>query len=80
MSKAKTWAPEKLNNLQTSLGVKGGNHSEEKLDSLEYERAVRDMTEEEEWDYFKGRYGRDLFGAWDNAGGGDDAGSETNGK
>mmetsp|Transcript_21698 Transcript_21698/g.45913 ORF Transcript_21698/g.45913 Transcript_21698/m.45913 type:complete len:279 (-) Transcript_21698:48-884(-) len=79
VAKAKKWAPEKLNDLQTSLGMEGVKSSEERLDSLEYDRAVRGMTEEEEWEYFKGRYGGNVFGAWDDDGGGDKGREETSG-
>ena len=56
------WAPKKLKDMENALGVT--SHNSERI---EYEKAVKGMTEEEEWDYVKQRYGAEI--KWEGADG-----------
>jgi hypothetical protein len=60
ITKWRIWAPKKLKQLEVLLGVK---ESSERAESREYEREVRGMSEEEEWDWVKNRYGGEI--QWD---------------
>ena len=53
MSTWRVWAPQKRKQLEGALGIV--NRSRQQAN--EYESTVAGMTEEEEWDYARGRYG-----------------------
>ncbi|KAL9187433.1 hypothetical protein ACHAXT_001536 [Thalassiosira profunda] len=65
MSTWRSWAPNKMQQLEASLGgvlgVKVGE--ERRVAKAEYERAVEGMTEEEEIEYARQRYGGEI--RWD---------------
>ena len=54
-----------MRGVQTALGIPV---APDRLESQEYEKAVKGMTEDQEWEYVKMKYGPEIH--WD---GGDDA-------
>ncbi|KAL7528518.1 hypothetical protein ACHAXR_002495 [Thalassiosira sp. AJA248-18] len=65
MSTWRSWAPNKLrgfeNSLENVLGISVG--TERRNAKMEYEQAIKGMTEEEELDYVKNKYGEEI--QWD---------------
>jgi len=66
MSTWRTWAPKRLHEFETSvgstLGVKLGQ--ERRSAKVEYENAIKGMTEEEEIEYVRNKYGGEI--QWDD--------------
>ena len=62
ISKWRRWAPLKLREVERMLGVRVADRRE----TMEYERAVRGMSEEEELEYVRRKYGEEL--GWDDDG------------
>ena len=58
----RSWAPKKLrafeNSLEYYVGIQVGQ--ERRSSKFEYEQAIKGMTEEEELEYVKNKYGKDL--------------------
>ncbi|KAL7479393.1 hypothetical protein ACHAW6_005126 [Cyclotella cf. meneghiniana] len=61
ISKWRRWAPLKLREVERMLGV-----CADRRETMEYERAVRGMSEEEELEYVRQKYGEEL--RWDDEG------------
>jgi hypothetical protein len=58
ISKWRRWAPLKLREVERMLGVRA-----DRREAMEYERAVRGMSEDEELEYVRRKYGEEL--RWD---------------
>ncbi len=52
----KRWAPRKLRELEAAVGLESRGDAR-RASNLEYERAVRGMSEEEELEYAGNKYG-----------------------
>ena len=70
MTTWRSWAPRRLqafeNSLESYVGIQVGR--ERRAAKLEYERAIKGMTEEEELEYVRNKYGGDT--SWDAEGDG----------
>lgn len=56
ITKWRTWGPATLRRVENALGVENDNNTEVR----QYERDVRGMSEDEEWEYVTKRYGNEL--------------------
>ena len=68
MGSWKSWAPKKLRAFEDSLENYVGIHvgKERRTTKFEYEQAIKGMTEEEELEYVRNKYGGDW--QWEDEG------------
>ena len=60
----KSWAPNKLHQVENALGITAVGEGR-RLAKFEYEQAIKGMTEEEELEYVRKKYGKEI--QWENA-------------
>ena len=60
----KSWAPNKLHQVENALGITAVGEGR-RLAKFEYEQAIKGMTEEEELEYVRKKYGKEI--QWDDA-------------
>lgn len=60
----KSWAPNKLHQVENALGITAVGE-DRRLAKFEYEQAIKGMTEEEELEYVRKKYGKEI--QWDDA-------------
>jgi hypothetical protein len=51
----RSWAPKKLREFESALGI-----PVERSARIEYENDVKGMSEDEEWEYVKQKYGSEI--------------------